>query len=356
MYLDVSKIRHSKEVADPVQTMSFLQVDFTKKCMNTCMNCGGMLTGYEVPDWPIEKVIEVLDTALGEMSLKTAFLDCEAEFTMYPHAVDVIDYIEDNFSNVLMVIDTNSTVIPEGLIERLNTLSRNQLYLSTSLWAWDRDSYEKYEGSFLFDTVIKNIKTCLTQINNKNVTYATSIVYWNEEQFNNTCQLLCKIITDCGKEPVLVRDGMFSVDVLSSAGTKVPVVIKKSYGTVPVDDDFNDDTNGPIFHDRFQNRKVQLIVKDASGVCIAPGGVRNNCALLGKSLIVKFTGDVMPCIGTIGLDSYKEGSIGNIYEQKVNFDWIKKITHSQKYKAMQWRNVHDYAFDQCKKCVSAQTL
>lgn len=355
MYLDVSKLKHSKEMSNPVQTMTYLQVDFTEKCLNKCINCCGF-PNQGHPDWPFEKACEVIDVALGDMALKTAFLDCEKEFTMYDYAVDIIDYIEDNYSNVLLLADTNSTVIPENFIERLNTLRSNQFYLSTSLWAWDKESYEQYQGSFLFDTVMKNIKTYLTQLNNKNVMYALSIVYWNDVQFNNTYNLVRKIVEDCGKEVVLTDNGAFNSNVLNSSGSKVQVVAKKSYSAEPRPDDFKDDTDGPILWDRFQNHNAQIIVKNRNGICRPESNVKNNCILLGKNLLVKSTGDIIPCMGTMAIDSYEEASIGNIFEQKVTYEWIKSLFNCDKYKGIKWRNVHDFAFDQCGRCVSALTF
>lgn len=353
MYLDVSRLKCAKEVSDPIQNMNIFRTDFTGKCNIDCNFCYGFHNMNEKNVIPFDKACEILDVALGDMKLKFAFLDCEGEFTQYENAVDILDYVEDTFSGVNLFIYTNTTVIPKDMIERLNTMKNNRVYLATSICSWDRESYESYTRMPLYDTVIKNIKTYITQLSNKNVIYYLSVIYWNEEQFNNTYNMLCKLIEDCGKKPTLYsKSTLLNVNTENTKETVVPIVRNKGIDTVIVNEDYNDTSKGPIYTN-FVNQRVQTVVRCWDKKENEPWPYSYNCRLLNESLIIKSNGDVVPCIGTLG---FPEEVLGNVFEQKVTFDWIKSIFNSDKMKAIMWRNVHDQPFSQCARCVSGQSL
>lgn len=355
MKISMDSIKCSKAYENGYSMIKYMQLDFTGKCNSNCKGCCGWRnhTGTEMP---YEKALEILNATLGEMNIKEIFLCCQAEFTLYSHCLDVINHIEDNYKNVIMRQDTNGIYIPDGFIDRMNSLKNNYYDLSVSFWGGSKDEYKEYHGANNFDKVKNNIKRYLEEIKNPRVTFRFSTVFWNEEQFESALNCIKDICEEYNKS-VKILNTISPEDVLEYTTDKNEIVVYRrcSYYEIPVEDDFNDDTYGVIREktkiDETGKKikyKEQMITKDWNGLR-KPLDTDNNCFFLNRSMLIRIDGGVAGCLGT---NDYHENDLGNIFDQPVTAEWFKKIYTSEKRKKQQLLNATTGAFACCHKCIS----
>lgn len=354
----MDNIKCTKAYENSYSLLQYAQIDFTGKCNNNCIGCSGRLnhTGTEIP---LDKAKEVLDAVLAGMNIREIFVACQAEFTLYSHCIDIIDYIEDNFKNVTVRQDTNGIFIPEGFIERLNSLKNIRYDLSVSLWGISEEGYLKFHRTNNLETVLNNIRRYLKEISNPNVVFRFSVPYWDENQFQSTISAIRSLCAEVGKE-VQVTNTARIADVMphNSTANSVAVYARCSFFDEVVPMDYCDDTLGRIYTETVKTvkdgvtteteQKRQVICKDWNGIR-KPMSTDNNCSYLNNILLIRVDGGIAGCLGTT---NYKEHDLGNIFDQPVTTDWFKKIYTSEKRKRQCELNATTGAFEACHRCIS----
>lgn len=348
--LNVKNIVHPKSFNYGLSVLRYVQVDFTSKCNAACLNCCGIPNQVK-EDWPFEKAIEVLDVALGDLSMKNIFLDCNAEFSLYNYAIDVIDYIDDTFKEVTVHQDTNGIFIPEGFIERMNTIKNSWYDLSVSFWAGDEEDYRKYHGNTQWSKMLSNVRRLLSEIKNPRVAVRFSTPYINTEQFEKTQAILSDIVKETtGKNLQTITD--IKQDTPRMFGTAAPAVAqyaRNSFQWCDVTEPANL-SYGPVryFDENGEKKLKQLQVRDINNNVRPVVPFYNNCPLL-NTLIFTAKGDVAPCLGTDKLVS-----LGNVFGQKVTLEWLENVFNSEERKREIYDNCYskEGAFSYCKDCTS----
>ena len=354
----MDNIKCTKAYENSYSLLQYAQIDFTGKCNNSCINCCGKFnhTGTEMP---LDKAKEVLDVVLAGMNIQEIFIACQAEFTLYSHCIDILDYLENNFKSITVRQDTNGILIPEGFIERLNSLKNIRYDLSVSLWGGTEEDYLKFHRTNNLETVLNNIRRYLKEIVNPNVVFRFSVPYWDEDQFQSAISTIRSLCAEVGKEVHLTRSAKVS-DVMphNSVAKTVVVYTRCSFSDVTVPADYVDDYTGKLYTEIVKTVKDGVTTETEQKrlvTCKDWDGIRkpilsgNNCIYLNRMLLIRVDGGVASCLGAT---NYKEHDLGNIFDQPVTVDWFKKIYTSEKRKRQCELNATTGAFEACRRCVS----
>lgn len=359
MRISLDNIKPAKYYDDSLAHINYLQIDFTSKCNANCVDCCGIQTRRERNEIPFDKACEVLDATLGEMNLKKIFVACQAEFTMYEHCVDVIDYIEDNFKGVTIYEDTNGIKIPEYFIERLNTLKNNRYNLSVSSWAGTKEDYIKYHGHDYFERVMNNVNTYLDSLKTENVTLGFSSIFINDEQHKNALDNLESIVRSKGKKVDYITDlNEYTSFAHNTLADSVYILKRPSYFYRYIEDGEDKSKLEGEVHTKIEpdpktgeDRLVwkELFLKDFEGHIISPLPMAGNCNILNEALLVRPDGDIACCMQ---LTNNPEYALGNIFDHKVDFEWLRSVYNSDKRKEQLRLNATSSISEQCEHCVS----
>lgn len=350
--LDASNLIHPKSLNFGTSNLRYAQLDFTGKCNANCRSCCG-LPNHGYADWPFEKACEVMSVIFKDVHLRELYLSCQAEFSLYDYNIDVIDFADNSFKDVILHQDTNGIYIPEGFIEELNSIKNVVYDLSVSLWAGNKDDYIKFHGVDKWEQVTANIRRYLTEVKNPNVCIRFSTPFWDAEQYTAAESFIKNTVKETtGKEVDVITgvDASTPYDY-STYSEKVALMKRASYGWEDVDAANVDKSDGPTYEieENGEKKLKQLIIRRDSGL-VKPIIYKNNCNILDRILIIRANGDIVPCLNA--LDKGKEYMLGNIFEQKVTYEWLKQCYNSEERKRQIKDNCTKGAFYFCEQCTS----
>lgn len=298
-------------------------------CNADCLYCCGRICNTDKP-LPLEKVKQVLKVLVEDMRIYDIFPTCSAELTLYPDLIELMKFT-DTLENpyVRYTQDTNARYIPEGFIEQLNSM-KHYWTISISVWGYDEESWQKYQGKGDWNTFVKNCKRYLTELK---IPPAFSLVAINEEQRDKTFEFIKNLCKETGHEVFELNDGRSIYFKSLKENNIVPINIRQFRAP-----EENDEISK--VHKRFSTDKIIDFLEF------------NNCDMVNLSFVMDSLGYVYPCISLNGHKDYAIGNVNdydiftkkdleNIYRSEKNLQfWKDNLTYGK------------YACDRCKTCAS----
>lgn len=320
--------KHPRYYVKPQLLMHQAAVSFNSQCNADCMNCCGRITGE--PYMPLAKAKEVLNVIIQGMRIKDIYPTCSAELTLYPHLLDLIRYADEiRIPDMRITQDTNGRFIPKGFIETLNDIEAYWT-VSISLWGYDSESWQKYQGKGDWEQFEKNIRRYLTELK---IAPSFSVAFIDEEQEQKTLEYITRVAKECGREVYYTEDGL-SWDMRQMKLDGVVPILRRNY-RVP-----NLATKG--------RSTVTNGTPDKKKDFIAGNG----CIFLYSSFIMDSVGYIYPCLSVNGQRKY---AIGNVFDYSpFTVKDLESIINAPAAIAWQHRNWSkgEWACDICETCAT----
>nr|DAT58839.1 MAG TPA: putative Fe-S oxidoreductase [Caudoviricetes sp.] len=315
---------HPRYNAKPEYRLTYASLTFNSKCNAGCQNCCGQILNK--PDMPLEKIKEVLDVVIQGLRIREVYPSCSAEMTLIPYINVIVKYMEKiKIPGLIVTQDTNGRVIPEGFIETLNSVTFTY-HVSISIWGWDSESWNKYQGKGSFEKVTGNIRRYLLELK---YPPTFSFPYITDEQYQKTLEFVKNLCAEYGYETKAITDGtMSNITNIKNNGI-IPVFIRK----------YSQRKN--------EESKSMGVYEKGKLIDYIPF---NNCGNLFSPICIDSLGNIYPCTG---MNSYKPAIIGNVNDYSpFTYKNLIEILHGEK--AMKY--LHDnytsgkFACDICKSC------
>lgn len=326
-YLKTQKVDIKCNKPDLYLIQAALSINST--CNANCLYCCGRICEKE-SYMSLEKVKQVYKTLVEDMRIYDMFVTCSAELTLYPHLIDLMKYA-DTLDNpyVRYTQDTNGRFIPNGMIEQINSM-KHYWTVSISIWGYDEESWQKYQGKGDWNQFVKNCKRYLTELKTPP---AFAIVAINEEQREKTFNFVKNLCEETGHQVFELNDGRSLYFRSLKEANIVPVNIRKFRAP----DDGEDVSK---VHERFNTGKTLDFLEF------------NNCDMVNLSFVMDSLGYVYPCISLNGHKNYAIGNVNDyeIFDKKALVD-IYRSEKNLKF----WKDnltYGKYACDRCKFCAS----
>lgn len=322
------KTEHPKLFTKPELYLCQSALSFNSVCNADCLYCCGRITTE--PCMPLEKAKEVLKVVINDFRIKDVYPTCSAELTLYPHLLDIMKYVESlNVPYLKVTQDTNGRYIPKDFIEQMNSM-KTYWTISISVWGYDEESWQKYQGKGDWSLFVSNVKRYLTELKTPP---SFSMVCINEEQKEKTLEFITSISKDCGHEVFSMSDGRSDFLKPLKENGIVPIVMRNFRSPL---------TDGGIsyVHPNDSPKECKDFIEF------------NNCNFLYRSIVMDSAGYIYPCLSVNGK---KEYAIGNVFDyEPFTKDSLIEMIHSKK--GMEWweKNVTkgEVACDICKTCTT----
>jgi len=288
-----------------------IDMGITTGCNAACEFCFGLemsrTNASKRFDMPLDAIRNLFDDCKSE-GVKSITLSGEGENTLNPAFYDAIQYAKN--INLDIGVATNGTLIAG---DRVKDLLQTLVYLRFNISAATSRSYKRIHGKDFFETVISNIKKCVSV----------------KKEFG--------LPVTIGMQMVVTKHNYDDIIPLSSIGEKLGVdylVIK------PCSDTPDRTLNVPhkeykTLYDKFKSAEsnssddYSVIIKfnkfDNAGV-----NAYKTCYGTAFMIAINGRGDVAPCGHLLTPKMKDKFHMGNIIEER-----LRNIVHSNKYRDIQ---------------------
>lgn len=326
-YLKTQKVDIKCNTPDLYLVQAALSINST--CNANCLYCCGRICEKD-PYMPLNKVKQVYRTLVEDMRIYDVFVTCSAELTLYPHLLELMQYVDTlNNPYVRYTQDTNGRYIPNGMIEQINSM-KHYWTISISIWGYDEESWQKYQGKGGWNKFVENCKRYLTELK---IPPSFSIAAINEEQREKTLSFVKKLCEETGHQAFELNDSRSLYFKSLKEVNIVPVNIRKFRAP-------DEGSNISKVHERFSTDKTLNFFEF------------NNCNLVNSSFVMDSLGYIYPCLSLNGKSEYAIGNVNNY--QIFNKNALIDVFRSEKNLTF-WRDnltYGKYACDICKQCTS----
>lgn len=314
---------HPRYNSRPEYRIHYASLTFNSKCNASCQDCCGEIVNK--PDMPLEKIKEVLNVAIQGLRIRKIYPSCLAEMTLIPYINDIVKYMEKiKIPGLIVSQDTNARFIPEGFIDTLNSVTFSY-HISISIWGWDSESWNKYQGKGSFEKVTENIRRYLAELK---YPPTFSFPFITDEQYEKTLEFVNGLCAGYG----------YKTEVVTENSDAPEMTAIKDSGIIPV------------YIRKYSQHRTDGLVDVYSGgkkIEYIPFG---NCDNLYQALTIDSLGNIYPCTGMYRRPFAVLANV-NDYSPFTYKDFLD-IIHSEK--AMKY--LHDnytagnFACELCKTC------
>lgn len=323
------KTKYPKIYENPLNYLLGASVTFNSQCNAKCLGCTGRLC--EDKPMPLEKAKEVMKVLIDDLKLSSVWISGSAEMTLYPYLIELMKYV-DGFhrKNIIVAHYTNGRYIPKGFIEQINSMKNIVWQIQISVWGYDEESWQKYQGKGNWKQFVENCKRYLTEMN---ISPSFSIVSITNEQREKTFEFVTNLIKECGLNYVRNDNATPEHYLIFEKEKTVPINIQK-YKKWTEDDKGNKKNIGMIDREDTKNIDTDFVKY-------------NNCYLLYHDFVMDSIGNIYPCLQLQGWYDYRIGNVNdyNPFTKESLYEIYKGE------KAMQyWKDNFTYKKFPCDKC------
>lgn len=124
-----------------------------------CNKESGIVSTREIPQYPFEKFIELIDE-IGKNLIRLDFFNY-GDPMVHPQAIDMIEYLKKNYPHIYLYISTNGLMLNKNKIARLATAAVDEITFSVD--GADQQTYEKYRCGGNYSQVLENMTAMVQQ-------------------------------------------------------------------------------------------------------------------------------------------------------------------------------------------------
>lgn len=183
----------SKNIATKGLKKYLISIDFNESCNLHCLNCPRQFrfsTEYN-EYWIEDEAKRLLDWLFKNTEARELHVGILAEFCLYKYNSQILEYINEKYSNIKTIITTNLTNMSDKLFDTISKCGNN-ITINVSLWASSSKEYEKLQGGNLklYNNVINNIEKLMSIYKKSNFKLMISTVNYSTQQLNGVKTLV----------------------------------------------------------------------------------------------------------------------------------------------------------------------
>lgn len=190
-------INKNNFIGKPIQKRT-IGIDFNESCN---LNCKGCPRNYRCSNWTsfdkyleLEDAKKLVDSLVRITNTPHIQIGVASEFSIYKYNTEILEWINNKYPNIEVIVTTNGTGLTDKFIELLPKLS-DMITLNISLWASNSDEYLELHGKDLFNKVNENINRILSIYNKCKCKFMISTVNYSTKQLNGM-KSLCETLAN----------------------------------------------------------------------------------------------------------------------------------------------------------------
>lgn len=181
----------------PIQKRT-IGIDFNESCN---LDCKGCPRNYRCSNWTsfdkyleLDEAKKLVDNLIKITNTPHIQIGVLSEFSIYKYNAEILEWINNKYPNIDIIVTTNGTGLTDKFIELLPKLS-DRITLNISLWASNKDEYLELHGKDLFDKVIININKIFSLYSKCKCKFMISTVNYSTKQLNGM-KSLCETLAN----------------------------------------------------------------------------------------------------------------------------------------------------------------